>query len=89
MAVISGIVDPDGVIVRKKGDFKVASKTTTLLEVDFKGLNVSKAFLTATPWRGDSDIGPAALATSPRPGKVTRLLFAIDAYYGVSFRVET
>lgn len=89
MPVIQGLVSPTGTVVRKKGQFQVISKSATILEVEITGQNVTKAFVLATPWRNDGDIGPAGVTASPKLGMTDRMLFAVDGYYGLSFRVET
>ena len=89
MPVIQGIVNPTGAVVRKKGQFQVISKSATILEIEITGQNVTRAFVLATPWRNDGDIGPAGVTASPKPGTTDRMLFAVDGYYGLSFRVET
>lgn len=91
MPVIEGLIDSAGNVIRGRGDFRVVRKTPTLLEIEFPGEDTSSAFVLATTWRDDGDIGTykAAISASPSPEAASNLLFAVDQYYGVSFRVDT
>ncbi|HKV09314.1 MAG TPA: hypothetical protein VJ725_14315 [Thermoanaerobaculia bacterium] len=89
MPVIQGLVSPTGTVIRRRGQFQVIAKSATILEVEITGQNVTRAFVLATPWRNDGDIGPAPVSASPKPGANDRMLFALDGYYGLSFRIET
>ncbi|MFO1495112.1 MAG: hypothetical protein U1F26_10690 [Lysobacterales bacterium] len=89
MAVYQGIVDPAGRIVRNKGTFKVLSKTAQTLRIEFTGQKVAKAYVLATPWRADGDIGPDGVSASPDPLAPAVMIFAVRDYYGLSFRLET
>jgi hypothetical protein len=88
MPVVSGLVAPNGTIVRRRGNLVVVSKSATVLDVQVPGANIARAFVLATPWRNDGDIGPAGVSASPKPGQPSRMLFAVDAYYGLSFRID-
>lgn len=89
MAVYQGIVAPNGTVVRRQGQFTVVSKTGDRLVVRFPGDNVTKAFVLATPWRNDGDIGRPGIAASPDPQNREYMIFAVEDYYGVSFRVQS
>lgn len=89
MAVYQGIVDPSGRIVRNKGNFKVLAKAGNSVRIEFIGQKVAKAFVLATPWRADGDIGPEGVSASPDPLTPSVMIFALRDYYGLSFRVET
>lgn len=91
MPTIQGLVDPAGAKVRQQGVFAVVSKSPTRLVVRVPGQVLTKAFVLATPWRHDGDIGPAntGIAASPNPAAPDQMIFAVDQYYGVSFRIQT
>lgn len=91
MPTIQGLVDPAGTKVRQQGAFTVVSKTASHLTVRVQGQNLMRAFVLATPWRNDGDIGlaNAGIAASPNPQAVDQMIFAVDNYYGVSFRIQT
>ena len=89
MPTIQGIVDPAGTKVRQQGAFAVVSKSATHLVVRVPGQNLMRAFVLATPWRNDGDIGPTGISASPNPQATDQMIFAIDDYYGVSFRIQT
>ena len=91
MPVIEGLVDNQGNVVRMRGVFQVVSKGGGILEVEYPGQDVSTAFVLATAWRNDGDIGTAnaAIAVSPRPGVPENIVFAVDDYYGLTFRVDS
>lgn len=89
MAIVQGIVGPGGNVVRAKGAFRVLSKTNGVLRIEITGQNTARAFVQATPWRNDTDIGQAASVTaSPDPRASREMIFAVDDYYGLSFRIE-
>lgn len=89
MATVQGVVSPAGVIVRRQGQFTVVSRSTTTLVIKMPGQNLRKAFVLATPWRDDGDIGPTEISASPNPLNNDQMIFAVDGYYGVSFRIQT
>lgn len=93
MAVIQGIVDQNGKTVRAGGAFKVVSKSDTSLHIDVTGLDVSKAFVFATPWASNGDFPPGSISAGPHPTKKTEMIFnivnAIGFNFGVCFRIET
>ena len=90
MPVIEGLVDNQGNVVRSRGNFQVVSKANGILEVEYPGEDVSQAFVLATAWRNDGDIGTAnaAISVSPKPGVAENIAFAVDDYYGLTFRVD-
>ncbi len=88
MAIVKGIVDPAGNVVRSSGSFKVLSKANDTLRIQVVGQQTAKAFVLATPWRKDGDIGPASVSASPDPQKSDVMIFAVRNYYGLSFRIE-
>ncbi|MBL8293677.1 MAG: hypothetical protein JNN08_17660 [Bryobacterales bacterium] len=90
MPVVQGIVAPNGVVVRADGDFEVLSKGTSKLRIQVTGQQATTAFVLATAWRDDGDIGSsnAAISASPDPKSPDVMIFAVDEYYGVSFRIE-
>jgi hypothetical protein len=89
MATIQGIVDINGTIIRRQGLFSVVSKSSTTLVVRVPNRNLMNAFVLATPWRNDTDIGAAGVAASPNPHAPDQMIFAVDGIYGVSFRILT
>lgn len=89
MPTIQGIVDPAGTKVRQQGTFTVISKSAAQLIVRVQGQNLMRAFVLATPWRNDGDIGPTGISASPNPQNTEQMIFAVDGYYGVSFRIQT
>lgn len=89
MPTIQGIVDQAGVKVRQQGAFTVISKTATHLTIRVQGQNLMRAFVLATPWRNDGDIGPTGISASPNPTNTDQMIFAVDDYYGISFRIQT
>jgi hypothetical protein len=90
MAIVQGLVDYAGNVIRAKGSFTVVSKTGDVLRIEVTGQDVSKAFVLATPWRQDGDIGlgNAQVSASPDPRKPKVMIFAVHKYYGLSFRIE-
>lgn len=88
MAIVQGIVDPKGVVVRARGTFTVLSKTSNVLRIRVVGQKTARAFVLATPWRADGDIGPDCVSASPDPAAADVMIFAIKDYYGLSFRIE-
>lgn len=89
MSTIQGIVDPAGVKIRQQGAFTVVSKSATQLIVRVQGQNLMRAFVLAIPWRNDADIGLTGISASPNPNATDQMIFAVDDYYGVSFRIQT
>lgn len=89
MPTVQGLVSPTGIIVRRQGQFTVVSKSATTLVVRMAGQVLTRAFVLATPWRNDGDVGPKGIAASPNPAAADQMIFAIDQYYGVSFRIQT
>ncbi len=91
MPVIEGLVDSAGNVVRARGSFRVVRKTPTKLEIEFPAQDMARAFVLATTWRDDGDIGTykASISVSPSLELPTHMIFAVDQYYGVSFRVDT
>lgn len=88
MAIVQGIVDPGGAVIRAKGKFKVLSKANNQLRIEVTGQRTAKAIVLATPWRNDGDIGAAAVSASPDPNAGDVMIFALEDYYGLSFRIE-
>jgi hypothetical protein len=88
MAIVQGIVDPKGNVVRAQGNFKVLSKSHDVLRIEVSKQKTAKAFVLATPWRGDADIGPEGVSASPDPAVPNVMVFAVRDYYGLSFRIE-
>lgn len=88
MAIVQGIVDPGGAVIRAKGKFKVLSKANNLLRIEVMGQRTAKAIVLAAPWRNDGDIGAAAVSASPDPNAGDVMIFALEDYYGLSFRIE-
>lgn len=88
MAIVKGIVDPAGNVVRFSGSFKVLSKNNNTLRIQILGQQTATAFVLAIPWRKDGDIGPEGVSASPDPQKSDVMIFAIRNYYGLSFRIE-
>ena len=89
MPTIQGIVNPAGTKIRQQGAFNVVSKSATRLVVQVPGQNLMRAFVLGTPWRNDGDIGPVGISASPNPQATDQMIFAVDGYYGVSFRIQT
>lgn len=89
MPTIQGIVNPAGTKIRQQGAFTVVSKSATRLIIRVQGQNLMRAFVLATPWRNDGDIGPTGISASPDPQNTEYMIFAVDDYYGVSFRIQT
>ena len=89
MPTVQGLVDPKGNIVRRQGQFAVVSKSATQLIVRMPNQNLNRAFVLGTPWRNDGDIGQTGIAASPNPRAADQMIFAVDEYYGVSFRIQT
>ena len=89
MPTVQGLVNPAGTIVRRQGQFTVVSKSATTLIVRMPGQVLTRAFVLATPWRNDGDIGPSGISASPNPKATDQMIFAVDQYYGVSFRIQT
>ena len=89
MPTVQGLVDPAGTIVRRQGAFAVVSKSATQLVVRMPNQNLGRAFVLATPWRADGDIGQTGISASPNPPATDQMIFAVDGYYGVSFRIQT
>ena len=50
---------------------------------------LSRAFVLGTPWRADGDIGQTGISASPNPRATDQMIFAVDGYHGVSFRIQT
>lgn len=88
MAIVQGIVDSTGKVIRAKGKFKVLSKAKGLLRVEVTGQRTAKAFVLATPWRNDGDMAPEGVSASPDPKDADVMLFAIKDSYGLSFRID-
>ena len=93
MAVIQGIVDQNGKTVRAGGAFKVVSKSDTSLYIEVTGLDVSKAFVSATLWANNGDFPSGSISAGPHPTKKTQMIFRIanpvGFNFGVCFRIET
>jgi hypothetical protein len=91
MPTIQGLVDYAGKKIRQQGAFMVVNKSPTNLIVRVPGQVLTRAFVLATPWRDDGDIGVAntGIAASPNPAAPDQMIFAVDQYYGVSFRIQT
>ncbi len=88
MAIVQGIVDAGGAVVRARGVFTVVSKIGGLLRIKVAGQNTARAFVLATPWRSDGDIGPEGVTASPDPKAPDVMIFAVRQGYGLSFRIE-
>jgi hypothetical protein len=72
MPTIQGIVNPAGTKIRQQGAFTVVSKSATRLIIRVQGQNLMRAFVLATPWRNDGDIGPTGISASPDPQNTRR-----------------
>lgn len=88
MAIVQGIIDATGGVVRAKGAFKVLSRTKYAFRVQVTGQKTGKAFVLATPWRSDNDFGPQGVTAAPDPNAADVMIFAVVERYGLSFRIE-
>lgn len=91
MPVLEALIDPQGRVLRSRGNLKVLRKLPDRMDVECPGQDVSRAFVLATAWRPDGDIGiaDAAIAVSTRPGVPDQLVVAVAGYYGLTLRIDT
>lgn len=88
MAIVKGIVGPNGNIVRSSGRFRVLSTSKDTPRIQVIDQRTAKAFVLATLWRNDGDIGSSGVSASPDPQNADVMIFAVPYYHGLSFRIE-
>ena len=89
MAVVQGIVDYQGNVVRAQGNFKVRLRSGDVLRIEVTGQKTATAFVLATPWRTNTDMGAVGVTAAPAgEDEPDVMVFALPQYYGLSFRIE-
>jgi len=90
MAIFQGLVDAQGHVIRRRGQFQVAHPAGGHWTIRFPGYNVQKAFVLFTPWAPNNDTGnPCITVFVDSPGTDTLGLYMGTGVAGFSFRVET
>lgn len=90
MAVFQGLVDAQGHVIRRRGQFQVQHPAGGHWTIHFPGYNVQRAFVLATPWGPSEDMGATNIAVFVDYPKTDTLgLYLGPGVGGFSFRVET
>ena len=90
MALIQGVVDKAGTIVRRQGNFNVLTAFPGLITIEVPGQTLDNDFILATPWSNVGDaLGGSHIAAIVGFPQRNRVLFEIRPGFGVSFRIQT
>jgi hypothetical protein len=90
MALIQGVIDKNGTVIRRQGNFTIITAFPGQITIEVPGQTLDNDFILATPWSniGDALGGShiAAIVGFPQRGRV---LFEVSPGFGVSFRIQT
>ena len=90
MTVFQGLVDAQGNVIRRRGQFQVEHLPGQHWTIRFPGYDVRTAFTLATPWGPSEDMGATHIAVFVDHPKIDTLgLYLGPGAGGFSFRVET
>lgn len=90
MTTFQGLVDAQGHIIRRRGQFEVTHPSGQPWKIRFPGQNVQRAFALFTPWAPTDDTGnPRLTVWVDRHTTDTLGLHMTEGVSGFSFRVET
>lgn len=90
MALIQGVVDRAGTVIRRQGNFNVVSAFPGQITIEVPGQTLGNDFILATPWSNIGDaLGGSHIAAIVGFPQRDRVLFEISPGFGVSFRIQT
>lgn len=90
MTTFQGLVNAQGAVIRRRGQFQVEHQPGSHWTIRFPGCDVRRAFVLATPWGPSEEIGADKIAVFvDYPSTDTLGLYLGPGVGGFSFRVET